>query len=262
MERIFNGKRCPQENKLTYIKYLFTGKASPQWSSMRLLLEGSGTLITQELFKKKFYVKYFLDSAQFAKEVEFLLLVQLGMFVSEYADQFKHLICFHTLSMDKKQQCRKFENWLTSDIKLLVVGLCIKEFPALVESARVLEKTKQKVESQQRQLLKAGGPFGCRSNFGDMRKPYSWPSFYGSRGSSSQHLLPQGSQLDAVRCYQCGGLHVKTIWPQLTSYNRCNQCSKKGHYEKDCPSHKRRVSLSREEVSDLRLRAEYMPCHG
>lgn len=37
---------------------------------------------------------------------------------------------------------------------MLVVGSCIKEFPALEERAIVLEKTKQKVESQQRQLLR------------------------------------------------------------------------------------------------------------
>ncbi|XP_047175588.1 uncharacterized protein LOC124843012 [Vigna umbellata] len=133
MERIYNAKRCPKENRLAYIEYLLTGEASHWWSNMRSLLESSDTQITWELFKKKFYTEYFLDNVWFAKEVEFLQLVQGGMSFSEYADRFKHLIRFHTLAMDEEWRCRKFENGLRGDIKLLVDGLCIKEFPALVE---------------------------------------------------------------------------------------------------------------------------------
>lgn len=66
-----------------------------------MLLERNSTLVTWKLFKKKFYTEYFSDSVRFAKEVESLQLVQGGMFVTEYADKFKHLLCFHTLSMDE-----------------------------------------------------------------------------------------------------------------------------------------------------------------
>lgn len=65
-----------------------------------MLLEGSGTPITWELFKKKFYIEYFPDNVEFAKKIEFLQLVQGSMSVSKYVDQFKHLIRFHTFSMD------------------------------------------------------------------------------------------------------------------------------------------------------------------
>lgn len=115
---------------------------------MRTLLEGSATPITWDFFKK-FYTYYTSpDSVRFTKEIELLQLVQGSMSVSEYADQFKHLIRFRTLTMDEEWQCRNFENGLRGDIKLLVIGLCIKEFPTLVERPRVLEKIKREVKGQ------------------------------------------------------------------------------------------------------------------
>lgn len=148
MERTYNVKRCPEENKLASTEYLLTSEASHWWSNMRMLLEGSGTPITWDLFKKNFYTDYFSDIVRFPKEIELLQLVQGSMSVSEYADQFKHLIRFRTLTMDEEWQCRNFENGLRGDIKLLVIGLCIKEFPTLVERPRVLEKIKREVKGQ------------------------------------------------------------------------------------------------------------------
>ncbi|KAG2399606.1 uncharacterized protein HKW66_Vig0105410 [Vigna angularis] len=71
---------------------------------------------------------------------------------------------------------------VVGDVKLLVMALCIKEFPASVERARVLEKTKEEMKKQNR------------------RKPYSRPPTYGSWGSSSQ----QSSQSGFRRCSLCG----------------------------------------------------------
>lgn len=102
MERIFNAKRCMDENKLAFSEYLRTREASDWWSSMQMLLEGSGTPISWEVFKQKFYTGYFPNNVQFAKEVEFLELVQGNMSLFEYADWFKHLLRFHTLAINEE----------------------------------------------------------------------------------------------------------------------------------------------------------------
>ena len=68
--------------------------------------------------------------------------------MTEYAEKFKHLICFYTMPLDKEWRCRKFENGLRGDLRLLVAPLSIKDFAALVEKARVMEKMKVEVETQ------------------------------------------------------------------------------------------------------------------
>jgi len=50
--------------------------------------------------------------------------------------------------MAEDWQCRKFENGMRGDLKLMVASLSIKEFLALVEKARVMEKLKAEVEAQ------------------------------------------------------------------------------------------------------------------
>ncbi|XP_014511519.1 uncharacterized protein LOC106770209 [Vigna radiata var. radiata] len=148
IEIIYTFKRCPDENKLAYTEYLLTEEAGHWLSNMKMILERSVGPISWELFKTKFYTKYFPDSVSFYEEIEFLQLVQGSMLIIEYVDRFKHLPWFYTLAIDEEWQCRKFENGLRGDIELLVKGLRIQELPTLVEMACVMEKTKKEVEGQ------------------------------------------------------------------------------------------------------------------
>ncbi|XP_017416494.1 uncharacterized protein LOC108327284 [Vigna angularis] len=233
MERICNAKRCPDENRLAYSEYMLTGEASYWCSSMRMLLESRRTPISWEIFKMKFYAEYFPDSVQFAKEVEFLELVQGGMTVSEYADRFKHLLRFHTLAMNEEWLCRKFENGLRVDLKLMVAGLCIKQFPSSVERAKVSEKNKMEVERQQPNVR---GSVSSKSSLGPKRTPYARPSSSGVRGHSSRPPVLFGQQTVPahIRCFTCGGPHYQSVCPQKDSGRWCNRCRSVGHYEKYC----------------------------
>ncbi|XP_047147528.1 uncharacterized protein LOC124819958 [Vigna umbellata] len=148
--------------------------------------------------------------------------------------------------MDEEWQCRKFENGLRGDIKLLVAGLCIKEFLALVERARVMEKTKKDVKSQHSQPFRVGGSLVSRRSFKSRRTPYFMPHSHGSRGSSSQSFihLGQSSYSGSVRCYICGGSHPQSALSQMIRYKRCNICRREGHYARDCPIVRRTSSQS------------------
>jgi len=107
--------------------------------------------VTWEAFRGKFLSKYFPDNVRYAKEVEFLQLTQGNKTMANYAEKFKHLSRFYTLPLDEKWRCRKFENGLKGDIRLMVARLSIKDFVALVEKARVIEKMKNEVEGQRPQ---------------------------------------------------------------------------------------------------------------
>jgi len=60
----------------------------------------------------------------------------------------KHLGRFFTMTLDEEWWFRKFENDLRGDIFLMVASLSIKDFAALVEKARVMERMKVEVEAQ------------------------------------------------------------------------------------------------------------------
>ncbi|XP_014490383.1 uncharacterized protein LOC106753105 [Vigna radiata var. radiata] len=176
MERIYDAKRCGDENRLAFTEYLLTGEADHWWSSSKMLLEDERIPITWEVFKNKFYEEYFPNSVRFAKEVEFLQLVQGGMTVSEYANRFKQLMRFYTMRMSEEWQCRKFENGLREDLKPVIASHCIQKFPTLVERAKVLEKNLMEAERRKKQQqLSSRGPIFTRNNSSPRTIPYSRP---------------------------------------------------------------------------------------
>ena len=146
LECIYDAK-----NRLAFFVYMLTGEAEHWWSSTRSILEERDEPVTWEVFRERFLLEYFLESIRYAKEVEFLQLTQGRKTVMEYAERFKHLIRFYTLPLDEEWRCRKFENGLHGDIRLMVAPLSIKDFAALVEKARVMEKMKHEVEGQRPQ---------------------------------------------------------------------------------------------------------------
>jgi len=66
------------------------------------------------------------------------------------------------MPLDEEWRCRKFENGLRGDIRLMVAPLSIKDFAAIVDRTRVIERMKAKVESQQGQQQNVGGSSGSR----------------------------------------------------------------------------------------------------
>ncbi|XP_027916033.1 uncharacterized protein LOC114175478 [Vigna unguiculata] len=115
---------CPAENRLAFSVYMLTGEAEHWWSSTRSILEERDEPVTWETFRDRFLSEYFPDSIRYAKEVEFLQLTQGGKTVTEYAERFKHLSRFYTLPLDEEWRCRKFENGLRGDIRLMGYRRC------------------------------------------------------------------------------------------------------------------------------------------
>ncbi|XP_052736651.1 uncharacterized protein LOC128197860 [Vigna angularis] len=234
IEKIFNAKRCPDENRLAYAEYLLTGEACHWWTSAKAILADAQQLVTWEVFRAKFYEEYFPDIVQFAKEVEFLQLVQGGMSVSEYTNKFKHLVRFNTMATSEVWQCRKFENGLRSDLKVLISSLCIRTFPTMVERAKVLERNMAEAERQKRSQQVSRGPIVSRGGAVQRRPPYARPN-QSSQTSGSQAVVPVGqSGQGGVVCFRCGGPHYRSSCPQLVGVKHCNSCGRNGHSDHEC----------------------------
>ncbi|XP_052726000.1 uncharacterized protein LOC128194436 [Vigna angularis] len=232
MEQIYDAKECPNDRRLAFTEYLLTGEASHWWSTAKMLLTESHSPISWKVFKEKFYEEYFPDSVRFGKEVEFLQLVQGNMSVSEYTNRFKHLVRFHTLATSEVWQCRKFENGLRSDLKVLISSLCIKSFPAMIERAKVLEKNVAEAERQKKQQQATRGSIMSRPNLNRNRLPYARPA----QPSNSQAMVVAGQsgQHGSVRCFKCGGPHYRSSCPLLEGAKYCTRCRRNGHMEHEC----------------------------
>jgi len=74
LERIYDAKMCPAENRLAFSVYMLTREAEHWWSSTKSILEEREEPMTWEAFRKRFLSEYFPDSIRYAKEVEFLQL--------------------------------------------------------------------------------------------------------------------------------------------------------------------------------------------
>jgi len=83
--------------------------------------------------------KYFPDNPKFEKEVEFLKLEQGDMSVYRYSAKFEYLTRFNTQATSEAWRCMKFEEGLKHELKKIVGPICIREFPALVEKAKMVE---------------------------------------------------------------------------------------------------------------------------
>ncbi|XP_017416766.2 uncharacterized protein LOC108327584 [Vigna angularis] len=235
MERIYNAKKCPDDNRLAFTEYLLTGEASHWWTSMKAILTDAHSPISWDVFRSKFYEEFFPDSVRFAKEVEFLQLVQGGMSVSEYTNKFKHLVRFNTMATSEEWQCQKFENGLRSELKLLISSLCIKSFPAMVERTKVLEKNVAEVEQQKRQQQVIRGPVSARNNVNLRRASYARPAqTSNSRGSQSALAVGQSGQQGSVKCFQCEGPHYRSSCPQMAGVKYCTRCRRNGHLDSEC----------------------------
>ncbi|XP_052725916.1 uncharacterized protein LOC128194373 [Vigna angularis] len=153
------------------------------------------------------------------------------MSVSEYTNKFKHLVRFNTMATSEEWQCRKFENGLRSDLKVLISSLCIRSFPAMVERAKVLEKNMAEAEQQKKQQA-SRGPILSRPNLNRNRTPYARPTQ--SSGSQALVVAGQSGQPGTVRCFQCEGPHFRSSCPQLVGGKYCNRCRRNGHLESEC----------------------------
>jgi len=164
IERIFDAKMCPTENRLAFAVYMLIGEEREE-------------PITWEAFRGKFLFEYFPDNVRYAKEVEFLQLTQGTKFVADYAERFKHLSRFYTLPLDEEWRCHRFENGLRGDVRLMVAPLSIKDFATLVEKARVMEKMKNEVETQRTQQQRISKPSRSKPRHEKRRKPYDRPPY-------------------------------------------------------------------------------------
>ncbi|XP_043813702.1 uncharacterized protein LOC122723867 [Manihot esculenta] len=103
---------------------------------------------TWEFFLAEFRKKYIGDLYLDEKRREFMYLRQGRMTVSEYEKDFIRLSKYaREMVPTEEAKCKKFEQGLHNDIRVLLAAHPIKEFSALVNAALNIEKIKKEEQS-------------------------------------------------------------------------------------------------------------------
>nr|KYP62010.1 hypothetical protein KK1_016525 [Cajanus cajan] len=198
---------CLDNQKVNYAVFMLVGEAEYWWDSTRRLLEGGGIIITWEVFRAKFFEKYFPNDVRRAKEIEFMQLKQGNMTVGEYASKFEKLGKYSTFFYhpDERMKCIKFEDGLRPELRKEVGILEISDFPTLIYKCRFLEGFDHNKDNRPKSF---GPQFNKKRN--NEGKPYDRPQW---KTQSSQFTgnssRPMNNQ---AKCLKCG----------------------QGHYTKDC----------------------------
>ncbi|MCI28692.1 hypothetical protein A2U01_0049894, partial [Trifolium medium] len=93
-------------------------EANHWWKNAKQRIGAGGVVITWEMFKRDFLIKYFPADVRNRKVVEFMELKQGNMSVAEYAVKFESLCAFspHFNTPEAEyDKCVKFESGLRPD---------------------------------------------------------------------------------------------------------------------------------------------------
>ncbi|KAA3466075.1 Hexaprenyldihydroxybenzoate methyltransferase, mitochondrial-like protein [Gossypium australe] len=134
-----NELSCTPEECLKCVVSLLKDSAYQWWNTIIFVVprENVAWEFFQTEFKKKYISQRFLDQ----KQKEFLELKQGNMTVSEYEREFVRLSKYARECIPTKvAMCKRFEEGLNEDIKLLVGILELKEFVVLANQAHKVEK--------------------------------------------------------------------------------------------------------------------------
>lgn len=151
LEEIFYIVGCSDEQKLSVARFLLERDAYYWWKGVEHWYPDRST-ITWGDFRRMFYDRYFPRTYRDAKLREFLELAQGYMTVREYEDKFISLSRFAQPLVSKEvDMCRRFEDGLRRDIRMIVTAVGWTDLLGLVEAAKRVELciSEQSNEEQQ-----------------------------------------------------------------------------------------------------------------
>ena len=223
MEKIFGAMRCSEVQKVTLGTYMLQDDANYWWKNASQRLGYDGAVITWDIFKREFLIKYFPTDVRNRKVVEFMELKQGNLSVAEYATKFEDLcrFCPHYNTVEAEgDKCVKFESGLRPDLKQLVGILEIRNFANLVNKSNICDLDGKAKTSYYKEMNDK------RGKGQDRGKPYDKKN-KGKVGGSGE----KGKNAND-KCFKCGALGHRSY--DCPKGDRCFRCGEFGHKVDAC----------------------------
>ncbi|XP_043811844.1 uncharacterized protein LOC122723519 [Manihot esculenta] len=157
-ERVLQQLQCTPPDSVACAVALLQEEAYQWWDTTSQTVQPEQR--TWKFFLAEFRKKYIGDLYLDEKRREFMYLRQGRMTVSEYEKDFIRLSKYaREMVPTEEARCKKFEQGLHNDIRVLLAAHPIKEFSALVNAALNIEKIKEEEQSwRQKGQQKRGKP--------------------------------------------------------------------------------------------------------
>ncbi|KAA3465847.1 Gag-Pol polyprotein [Gossypium australe] len=235
--REFDEMSLTPEESIKYVISLLQDAAYQWWKTLISVV--SKERVTWNFFQSEFRKKYISQRFIYQKRKEFLELKQGRMSVIEYKREFVRLKCVSSEAII----CKRFEDGLNEDIRLLVRILEIKEFVVLVDracKAETLGKDKRKRDVRKRFPSKSFQ--SASKKFKDEQSHSRTNVGHSSRDRarsqlSSKALATSMASVGNVRPEkpECKHYRKRHLGSCRLNDRACSRCGSLYHFIRDCP---------------------------
>ncbi|XP_073019327.1 uncharacterized protein [Primulina eburnea] len=258
IDQLFESLEYPDDRRIKLVVHQLLDVAKSWWIMTKKALEGRGTIVTWDIFKSKFYQRFFPTSYRKDMGAEFANLKQGNLNIEDYDAKFSNLLRFapHVAS-DEEAKADHFINGLNPDIFTLVNTGRPNTFAEAFDRAkgpeigiirqRGFQYSQRPQQPQFRQQFRQGN---SGSNNGNIRGQFKargkqfnrHGSNFSSSSGSRQSGSVQSTGYSGPTCGQCGGRHYTDQCREISS--ACHFYNQVGHYSRVCPNRGSDISQS------------------
>ncbi|XP_021623882.2 uncharacterized protein LOC110623266 [Manihot esculenta] len=252
-ERVLQQLQCTPPDSVACAVALLQEEAYQWWDTTSQTVQSEQQ--TWKFFMAEFRKKYIGDLYMDEKKREFLYLRQGRMTGSEYEKDFIRLSKYaREMVPTEEAKCKKFEQGLHNDIRVLLAAHSIKEFSTLVNAALNIEKIKEEEQSwrqkgQQKRgqtqmqgqssasqapmKRQRGAQSSGQSQVQRQRQPLaqSFAGRFGQQTSTSVASSGSAGRGQYPICEHCGRRH---LGPCRKLTGACFRCGSTEHLMRDC----------------------------